>query len=402
MTEPQNMSGQPKGAVSGAGRYALSLTGPDSHVLNRELGRGNVIIGPSSLGKAADLRVAADDAINWPAFDPFSTPAGSPWPRYIDYHGNDSGFLGWSQARKIERFLWAPAFADRRDIDARGADIYTLEIRLDQVADHLAMTLPHVRELGLHGDLSRIRVVGEAPDSLSLHPALGRRPAQAPYVLPGLGLLEQVRALSLYGGPLGQAISLHEIDRFASLRSLSLWGSFTGWEALARLPQLENLELRFVPALDGLPDLAAWPLLDRFIAFNVDEAAGKRLKVQMKARAKVREWGGHTSVSQLRKPEWWEREYGRPFAGWSARSAKSANAAYDEAQAALKAAKDVEAAEAAITAFTLHFNGMKGIETTQREDIGEAVWQFSQLARMAELGVSEEQALGWFDAVRDY
>lgn len=45
---------------------------------------------------------------------------------------------------------------------------------------------------------------------------------------------------------------------------------------------------------------------------------------------------------------------------------------------------------------------MKGIETAEREDIGEAVWQFSQLARLAELGVTEAQALRWFDAVRDY
>ena len=82
--------------------------------------------------------------------------------------------------------------------------------------------------------------------------------------------------------------------------------------------------------------------------------------------------------------------------------AKSANAAYDIALDALQGARDADAAQSAIQAFAGHFNGMKGIETAEREDIGEAVWQFSQLARLAELGVTEAQALRWFDAVRDY
>lgn len=45
---------------------------------------------------------------------------------------------------------------------------------------------------------------------------------------------------------------------------------------------------------------------------------------------------------------------------------------------------------------------MKGIETAEREDIGEAVWQFSQIERVGVLGVSGAQAQAWSDAVRDY
>lgn len=82
--------------------------------------------------------------------------------------------------------------------------------------------------------------------------------------------------------------------------------------------------------------------------------------------------------------------------------AKAANAAYDVAQTALEGARHVEDAQAAITEFARQFNGMKGIETTEREDIGEAVWQFSQLARLGQLGVSEAQAQRWFDEARDY
>ncbi|WOB71235.1 hypothetical protein [Achromobacter xylosoxidans] len=76
--------------------------------------------------------------------------------------------------------------------------------------------------------------------------------------------------------------------------------------------------------------------------------------------------------------------------------------AYDAARQALEGAATVDAARAAIEMFARHFNGMKGIETAEREDIGEAVWQFSQIERVVVLGVSGAQAQVWLDAVRDY
>lgn len=232
-----------------------------------------------------------------------------------------------------------------------------------------------------------------------------RRRSDAPYVLPELGLLQQATSLSLHAAPLGQPISLQGIERFAALESLSLWGGFCDWDAPAALSGLDTLEIRFAPDLSGLPSLQTWPKLDRFIACNVEETAGKALKAQLKARAKLREWSDHVSVSQLRKPEWRQREYARPFAGWNGRSAKAANAAYDTALLALEAAAksaDVAAAKAAILAFASAFNRAKGIETSEREDIGEAVRQFSQFAHVAALGVSEAQAQQWFDEARDY
>ncbi|MFP3758760.1 hypothetical protein SB751_33295, partial [Cupriavidus sp. SIMBA_020] len=84
------------------------------------------------------------------------------------------------------------AFADTRRIDARAADIQTLQIRLDAVAGHLDIAVPGGLRLGLLGDLSRIAVTGATPDMLSLHPALGRRASQAPYGLPDLGMLRSV------------------------------------------------------------------------------------------------------------------------------------------------------------------------------------------------------------------
>lgn len=402
MSNPIDVSGRPAGSVDDHGRYRLSLTGPGSHVLDREAGRGDLSIGPASLGKQADMHVAPDEAIDWSAFDPFATPAGAPWPRFLHYQGNDSGFLAWARKRKVEMFCWTPAFADARSLDASAAKIYTLQLQLDQMSGHLDIALPPECSLTLSGELSRVTVTGALPDFLSLEPALGRRASMAPYALPELGMLLDVRTLSLVGGPLGQPISLQGIERFASLENLMLRGAFTDWDALEKLPGLQSLEIRFCADLQGLPALNTWPALDRFIAFNVDETAGKRLRTQVAARAKIRAWGGYHSVSQLRKPQWWQREYGRPFSGWSGRRAKAANAAYDTALAALENAGKVAEVQAAITAFSLHFNEMTGIETMEREDIGEAVWQFSQLERVVQLGVTDAQALAWFDEARDY
>ncbi|WP_232733000.1 hypothetical protein [Achromobacter ruhlandii] len=178
MSEPIDVSGQPAGSVTGDGRFRLDLTGPGSHVLVTEPGRGNLVIGPAGMGRKADLHVAPDDAIHWPAFAPFATPAGSPWPRHIDYHGNDSGFAGWSAQRAIEQFTWAPVFADTRRLDARMAKIQTLHIGLEAVTGRLEITLPEETRLGLSGDLTRIGVAGALPGLLSLHPTLGGGPAR--------------------------------------------------------------------------------------------------------------------------------------------------------------------------------------------------------------------------------
>ncbi|OZI36009.1 hypothetical protein CEG14_13300 [Bordetella genomosp. 1] len=402
MSEPIAVTGAPAGSHTAAGRYRLDLTGPASHLLTREAGRGDLVIGPASLGKKADLHVADDARLDWRAFEPFATPAGSPWPRHFRYHGNDEGFIAWSAGREIEQFTWVPTFAQRRRVDASGAGIRTLALQLDGLAGELELRLPPGIALSLTGDLSRIAVAGATPDTLMLHPSLGRRASQPAYTLPDLGPLQAVRSLWLYASPLGQPVSLREIARFSSLQSLALSGNFTDWDAIAGLSQLQGLEIRYCPDLDGLPALDTWPLLERFIAFNVDEAAGKRLSAQLKARAKVRAWQDYASVSKLRKPAWWESEYGRPFGGWSARAAKAANAAYDSALETLRQARSADEVRAAIVVFSRHFNDMKGIETAERDDVGEAVWQFSQLEHVAGLGVTEEQALQWFDESRDY
>lgn len=386
------------------GRYVLDLTGPGSHTLERKPGMGSLSIGPRESKPPAEVLVAADGRINWSVFEPFATPAGSPWPRYISYTGGDTGFLEWAEQRPIENISWTPVLPEAASLDGSRADIYTLGIKLGPLAEgQLSLVLPEkLYNLSISGDLTRFSASGHLPVTLALVPDTSRRSSDAPYRLPDLGELQGVTNLTLNSPPLGQPISLDGLERFPNLESLSLWGSFCDLEALARLTGLTSLELRFMPELEGLPALDTWPQLDRFIAFNVEEAVGKRLRQQMKARAKLHPWDDYASISQLRKPEWWQSEYGRPFAAWPKRLAKLANEAYDAALASMAEARTFADAEAAITAFTERFNSLKGIETTEREDLGEAVWQLSQSKHGIGQPIPEETALGWFDAARDY
>lgn len=400
-------SRSPIGSIREDGRYPIDLTGPQSHTLVLKPGVGSLSIGPSQLGNKADLHVDPYTPINWNVFDSFATPAGSPWPRVLYYTGSDAGFFDWAKERPIEGISWVPILPNDIVVDASHSKLHDLSIELDQFESRLHLKLPkhQVSEyfrLSVAGDLSRFSVDGDMPYSLTLKPRTSRRKNNDPFLLPDLGELHQVTSLTLRNEPLAQPISLECLGRFQNLTSLSLWGNFCDLELLARQTQLTNLELRFMPDLGDLPPLHVWPLLDRFIAFNVEEITGKRLRQQMKARAKTCPWTGYASVSQLRKPEWWTTEFGRPFSSWPKRLAKPANEAYDVAKAALAQARSLADAEAAITAFTVRFNTLKGIETIEREDLGEAVWQLSQSDHQIGQPITEETAQRWFDAARDY
>ena len=140
--------------------------------------------------------------------------------------------------------------------------------------------------LHLHGDLSQISVTAGLPESLSLSPATSKRSTDAALQLPDMGGLTQVSSLELCNNAGHQPISLQHLSQFPRLESLSLWGNFCDLEQLAQCTELKSLSLRFMPNLRGLPPLQSWPGLDSFIACNVEEATGKRLRQQLKERAK--------------------------------------------------------------------------------------------------------------------
>lgn len=386
------------------GIFPLQLTQGAAHKLKTSPGQGSLSFGPKEQLPKADLWLAAGAPVLWPCFDPFATPAGSPWPRIFYYAGNDSGFFAWAQRRPIEGFTWYPQLQQDVHIDASQSKIRELSIHLQQGnRGHIHLKLPEQGlRLHLHGQLSQITVTGGLPDSLSLNPATSKNPADAPLQLPDMGALKKVSSLELGNGAGKQAISLQSLLQFSELESLALWGNHSDLALLSSCTKLKALSLRLMPHLQGLPALQTWPELDFFVAYNVEEATGKRLRQQLKDRAKERPWAEHASVSQLRKPEWWAKEYGRPFSGWPAARAKMGHAAYDLAEQQLSVAQSLSDVQTALAGFTSRFNTVKGIETTEREDLGQAVNQLAQLPAAQSLGLTDKQAQQWFDENRDY
>ncbi|PIF98327.1 transcriptional regulator [Comamonas sp. 26] len=386
------------------GIFPLQLTQGAPHKLKTSPGQGSLSFGPKEQLPKADLWLAADASVLWPCFDPFATPAGSPWPRNFYYAGNDSGFFAWAQRRPIEGFTWYPQLQQDMHIDASQSKIRELSIHLQQGnRGHIHLKLPEQGlRLHLHDQLSQITVTGGLPDSLSLNPATSKKPADAPLQLPDMGALKKVSALELSNGAGKQAISLQSLLQFSELKSLALWGNHSDLALLSSCTQLKALSLRLMPHLQGLPALQTWPELDFFVAYNVEEATGKCLRQQLKDRAKERPSAEHASISQLRKPEWWAKEYGRPFTSWPAARAKMGHAAYDLAEQQLSVAQSLSDVQTTLVGFTSRFNTVKGIETTEREDLGQAVNQLAQLPAAQSLGLTEEQAQQWFDENRDY
>lgn len=397
----------PQTRISGEGRFAIDLTGPRSHVLVCKAGVGSLSIGPATLGKKADLHVGAHERIDWSVFDRFATPSGSAWPRFIYYTGATTGAFEWAERRRIERLTWVPTLSEDAFVDARRAIIGTLAIELERAKERLSFFLPSGEastrfSLFLGGDLARFAAAGDAPSTLTLAPRTRATGHGSPYTLPDMGILQQVSSLSLQNGPLAQPISLECVTRFPNLTSLSLHGAFSDLDQLATAPGLRRIALRFMPSVDGLPTLDAWPTLDSFIAWNIDEAGGKRLRAQVKKRGASRPWLEHASVTKLRKPEWWQKEFDRLFAAWRPRLAKIANASYDQAKAALETARSLKEAQTILVGFAKRFNEVAGIETTEREDLAAAVERLSAIPQATALGVTEEIALRWFNESRDY
>lgn len=382
----------------------LSLTGPDSHTVERAAGQGNIVIGPPNPGGyQPHVIVGPDDRIDWSVFDPFTTPAGSPWPRWFTYHGNDTGFIEWSTGRPVERFHWTPATAV--DIDASKAQIMDFSIASN--AHPVTMVLPSILEghgaFAIAGDMSLFHLSladgANVPDRLTFGLKLTEPRDAEPYRLPGFpALAGETRSVSVSGEPLRQAFDCAGLLQFTNARAVRLSGNVVGLQALLELPELRTLSLNDCPDLSSMPALASFTGLTSLSVWNVEETTGKRIRSELRKLMKDREWA-HSWVDQLRKPEWFIEEYGLPFGNWPTKAAKAATKAYKTAAASIRQATTVGEVEAAIREFTKTFNGAKGIDTPEAEDLGDAV---RLLATNAPIDVAPELAEGWFDAERDY
>ncbi|GAA2587180.1 hypothetical protein GCM10010435_76770 [Winogradskya consettensis] len=361
----------------------ISLTGPDSHTLVRQPGVGIVIIGPALPGsRRPDLVVSAADTIDWSVFDPFTVPAGYPWPRVFRYEGDDTGFLTWAARRPIETFTWQPHAP--LTADASAAQLSRLSVILRN--GPLTIVLPaDCHYFSAAGDLSLLTVTtpGDCPP-LGFFP--DTQPSGPPVALPPLPGLAYARSVDVTVPPLRQPFDCASLLQFPGLTRVALSGSLTNLSALASLRHLEMLELRYCPDLSDLPPLDTWTL-SHLLLFNADDTTGKRLRASGVPSL---------SISQPRKPPWFRTEYGLPFSAWTPRKAKAATKAYRSAASAIGKATTAADAEEAVRAFVRVINALPDVETTEREDAGEAV-------ALLTTGTPYAQAAeAWFDAERDF
>lgn len=168
--------------------------------------------------------------------------------------------------------------------------------------------------------------------------------------------------------------------------------------ALAELNNLENIGLRYIPDLQDMPKLQIWNNLKSFIGYNIEETAGRTLRTELN-KLKKEKTMGYSAVTKLRKRIWFVTEYGIPFSGWEEKVAKKATAAYKSCFNKIKKSESEYKVHEAVIEFVEKINRLRGIETTEREDVYTAI---SQLMENSSFKISRKKWTLWFDEVRDF
>ncbi|ERJ58250.1 hypothetical protein [Sphingobacterium paucimobilis] len=384
----------------------ISLTGENSHKIVIPPGQGSFSIGTKNMSKGKyDVLVVEGSAINWDVFNEMYTPHGKQnadrypngdWPRFFYYSGDDTGFIQWSEKRRIENLNWAPIGPMKADLSK--ANIYELSIHA--TANPIELILgENIKKLYLSGNLANIQIKASPSTTLvQFAPDTGTA-ADNNYCLPEfLSLNKTVTSVHVDNTVIGAAVDCSSLLQFKNIQSLNLSGNITNLQAIAQLHELEYLGLRTMPDLTGMPALKIWQKLKSFIGWNIEETQGKILQQELKSLLKEREME-YSSVSKLRKKIWFTTEYGIPFTNWEGKNAKIATKAYKSALKAIgKAKTEAEVKQAIIELIDL-INTLHNIETVEREDTGTAV---EQLVASSRLDLPQELAAQWFDDRRDF
>lgn len=383
--------------------YIISLTGENSHNITIPLGQGSLSIGTKgiSLGRY-DIWVDQDSPINWNAFNEFFTqaekqniehyPCGN-WPRFFYYSGNDQGFIEWSHLRLIEDFHWFP-------LESTSANFSNANIRrlfLHVGANKIKISSANkIDTFGLSGNLEEVLIKECNFRSVIFTPTISKKETSC-YLLPSYGL-NGVVSIDINNSPVGQPFDCKSLLQYRNIEHLNLSGNLINLEALTELKNLQSLGLRFVPDLTNMPKLTSWTELRGFIAWNIEEVTGKRLRAELKELSKDRELR-YSNVSKLRKPIWFTTTYEIPFSGWDTKNEKIATKEYKNCLKEIKKAKTEKEIYNLIVTFIEKINQLPNIETSEREDVGIAV---DQLVASSKLNIPKELGSKWFNEIRDF
>jgi len=378
-------------------KLTISLTSGYSHEAKIECGQGSFNIGVQGIDENhIDAWVGKDDKINWNAFNRCETifkpilDKSIKWPRFFSYTGNDIGFIEWSKKRKIEEFRWQPQ--KKMKVDFTDADIDNLHIKSDY---ELELSFgENVNYLDLYGNPNNYII-----EKCAKVPSLGFYPKKDNmiklYSLPKYECFHEAEELLVEVNPNGAPFDCNSLLQFPNLKLLHLIGNMTNLSSLKELKHLNKLGLWDIPELSELPNLNNWKELNKFVAMNIEENAGKRLKEEIKELKKQREFE-FSSISKLKNKLWFETEYGLPFSSWDSKKEKKATSAYKNCLKQIKNATSKNDIKNAIINFTNEFNKTDDIE---KDDIYKAL---CILMKNSSIKIEHDTWLKWFDEIRNF
>ena len=371
------------------GKFYISLMGENSHEVDIPAGQGSFSITPKGYG---DAYVDADTPISWSAFDGMQIPAGGHWPRFFYYAGNDAGFAQWSQEREIESFFWAL----QKDVSLDLSKAHIRRLSLD--CDRFKICVR------LGADTRKAEFYGKA-ENFTIEDASGLKDVSfcfredgaegaEPFKLLVFTALVGIERIEIDAPVCCEPFDCESLLQFSALKSVSLNGAVCNLRALSELEGLNSIQIRYCRDLSGPP--SSWSGLNYFIAWNVEQDAGKALKKELAAPAKTREFE-YAAVAQLRKKAWFESEFNALFTNCGGQKRQSR--AYKTVLKAIKKASCEREARAVVEGLVGAINKLPDIETPEREDAYVAVRQISDNARFE---IPQSKTQEWFDAVRDF
>ncbi len=382
----------------------ISLTGEYSHQAFIQPGQGSFSIGVKGIDaeKFTDVWVDKDDKINWDSFNRCEIffperlkddDVYSGWPRFFYYTGNDIGFIEWSKKRNIEDFTWKPQMD--MNVDFSNSHIGHLYIHSNNKLDMIIGD--YVKYLDLYGNLNNFKIV-----KCSKVPSLGFYPEKDDkkeiYSLPIFDNFHNAEELLVEVDPNGAPFDCKSILQFPNLKLLHLVGNVTNLSSLKELKHLDKLGFWDSPDLSGLPKLDTWKELTKFVAMNIDENVGRRLKDEIKEMKKNEQYK-FLSVNKLRNKLWFETEYGIPFSNWDSQMEKKATRIFKKCLKEVKSSLSEADVKKAILEYTSMFNKMDNIESVERDDIYSGL---DTIMKNCPINIKYEDWFKWFDETRDF
>ena len=150
--------------------------------------------------------------------------------------------------------------------------------------------------------------------------------------------------------------------------------------------------------LSNFPSLDNWKELNNFVASNIDENVGKRLKEEAKILKKERKFE-FISITKLRNKLWFENEFNLPFSNWDSKIEKKATSIYKKYLKEITTANTKNDIKNIVINYTNCFNKLNDIETIERDDIYKSL---CMLMKNSSIFIEEDVWLKWFNEIRDF